>query len=425
MSIKQLSIENYKSLKSINIDLNRRMNVFVGENGSGKSSILQTIEILFSWYNARFRSATAKGRLINPYDITHGEAYSRIHVKLNYPNEEEHISWQLIRHKNTRSNKNAEKSDFSAIKKIIDKVSSNNILDSNLPAFIVAYNVNRSVIDIPMRFRSNKRDAKSSLYEDELLSGANFKTFFNWFKQREDIENENIRFQTGGEDFQLHVVRKALENFFPNYRNLRVRRQTPCGVVLEKGDELLFLNQLSDGEKCYITMIADIARRMAVAYEEYHLSGDPLGINAIILIDEVELHLHPKWQLEILNKLKSTFTQCQFIVTTHSPHVIANVNSTDDYLFIMKEGNINRYSNYTYGVETNTILNEIFDMPTLRNMEVEALIQKVWEHLNNREMGKQFEEDYNKLKRLLPPYDHIFSLIKAQIMINESKRGKK
>ena len=85
---------------------------------------------------------------------------------------------------------------------------------------------------------------------------------------------------------------------------------------------MLELDQLSGGQRAVLALAADLAWRMAQGNP--HLDG-PLRSEAIVLIDEVELHLHPSWQQRILNDLRRTFPNAQFIVSTHSPQVLTTV----------------------------------------------------------------------------------------------------
>ena len=88
----------------------------------------------------------------------------------------------------------------------------------------------------------------------------------------------------------------------------------------------LQIDQLSGGYKAVLSVIADIAKRLSMANPD---SQNPLEEDAVILIDELDLHLHPKWQKEIVDDLKRTFPNCQFIVSTHSPFVIQSLNAEE------------------------------------------------------------------------------------------------
>ena len=88
---------------------------------------------------------------------------------------------------------------------------------------------------------------------------------------------------------------------------------------MDKQGVTLNLSQLSDGERSFLALVSDLGRRLALANP---LLENPLDGAGVVLIDELELHLHPKWQLEVVEKLRSAFPNIQFIVTTHSPFIL-------------------------------------------------------------------------------------------------------
>lgn len=116
-------------------------------------------------------------------------------------------------------------------------------------------------------------------------------------------------------DPHLEAVREALRQFLPEFDNLTVRRN-PLRMEVEKNGERLTVNQLSDGEKCLIALIGDLARRLAIANP---VLRNPLDGEGVVLIDEIDLHLHPKWQRLVVPKLRTVFPNCQFVISTHSP----------------------------------------------------------------------------------------------------------
>jgi predicted ATP-binding protein involved in virulence len=154
-------------------------------------------------------------------------------------------------------------------------------------------------------------------YEQSLMGvRISFNRFFNWFKDLEDLENELFRYDSNYVDRQLKAVRKAIDSLLgEELSNLRIRRSPLRMTMIKKSYELI-INQLSDGEKGLLAMAGDLARRLAIANPGL---SDPLEGKGIVLIDEIELHLHPKLQREIIPSLKDTFPNCQFIITTHSP----------------------------------------------------------------------------------------------------------
>lgn len=138
-------------------------------------------------------------------------------------------------------------------------------------------------------------------------------------------------------DIQIEAVREALRETFPGYGELIVQR-SPRAFLMNKGNQKFHFEHLSDGEKCYITLVADIARRLAMANPN---AEHPLEGKGVILIDEVDLHLHPTWQSEVITRLRNTFPGCQFFITTHSPFVVSNVKTYNKEKFIpMSNGTV-------------------------------------------------------------------------------------
>jgi predicted ATP-binding protein involved in virulence len=246
-------------------------------------------------------------------------------------------------------------SDVESFKIFISSQINNNS-NKSIPIF-VCYSTKRSVATY--RLSGNANAAKLpqiQCYTDATNQyNIDFATFFGWFKSNEDLEQEirlegNLDYQ----DYQLKLVRKAITAILPNYTDLKVKRSR-MQIVLKKQDHELVLNQLSDGEKNLLVMVADIARRMAIANPDP--TKNALEGEGIILIDEIELHLHPQWQRDIIPRLTSTFPNCQFIITTHSPQVLSNVKKEN--VFIVEDFQVYPADAYTFGRDGNSILSEL------------------------------------------------------------------
>jgi len=134
------------------------------------------------------------------------------------------------------------------------------------------------------------------------------------------------------QDRELEIVTGAIEKFIHEYKNLRITRIPTPRMLIDKNGDTLSLNQLSDGEKNMIAMIGDIARRLAMANPTLK---NPLEGDGIILIDELDLHLHPAWQRVIVSKLTEVFPNCQFVVSTHSSQILSHVKA--DHIFLLKQ----------------------------------------------------------------------------------------
>ena len=141
---------------------------------------------------------------------------------------------------------------------------------------------------------------------------------------------------------------------------------------------------LSDGYKCTISLIADIAYRMALLNPQL-FDKVLTETEGIVLIDEIDLHLHPTWQKRILKDLMNIFPKVQFIVSTHAPEVINSVKS--DSIVILKNNAVLSAADETYGKDANTILREVMEV-SARPDEVRNLFEQFYNLLDKEEWGK-------------------------------------
>jgi len=338
MHIQTLTLTHFRGAESLSLNLHPRLNVLVGVNGAGKSTVLDASATLLSWVISRIRQAGTSGRPITEADITNQKGSATLEIRCVDDNQT--ISWRLS--KTRKGHRSSDQpSDLKALSDYTKQIQ-NRIIDSeqntNIPLF-VHYPVTRAVLEIPLRIRGKHSFELLAAYDDSLTTGANFRTFFEWFREREDLENEILvresrpslltREEIGQyPDPQLDAVRGALDQLLPDFKNLTVRR-SPLRMEIEKNGEILTVNQLSDGEKCIIAMVSDLARRMAIANPTL---ANPLEGNGIILIDEIDLHLHPTWQRMIVPRLVEVFPNCQFILSTHSPHVLTHVKPENIFI---------------------------------------------------------------------------------------------
>ena len=196
--------------------------------------------------------------------------------------------------------------------------------------------------------------------EGALSARTNFREFFKWFYAK---ENEELREQKARRDFDfrlkdLNAVRKAIGRMVRGVSDPRIELGPLRFVVsVDSGSkpENFTLNQLSGGYRIMLALAADLAWRMAQGNP--HLE-DPLSSEAIVLIDEIELHLHPSWQQRVLPDLARTFPNTQFIVSTHSPQVLTSVRPDRVVELRRENGNIiaEPASAPTYGAEAGDVL---------------------------------------------------------------------
>jgi predicted ATP-binding protein involved in virulence len=136
-----------------------------------------------------------------------------------------------------------------------------------------------------------------------------------WLLEEDQEANKTVAANAKG---AIKAFNTALNVFLDDFSDVKVMEE-PVLLNIKKDDCQLSIVQLSDGERSFFAMISDLVRRLALANP---LLDDPLQGAGVVLIDELELHLHPKWQREVVEKLRATFPNIQFITTTHSPFII-------------------------------------------------------------------------------------------------------
>jgi predicted ATP-binding protein involved in virulence len=205
-------------------------------------------------------------------------------------------------------------------------------------------------------------------------------------------------------------VRSALGQFMPDFSNLTVRRN-PLRMEVQKDGERLSVNQLSDGEKCVIALIGDLARRLAIANP---VSEQPLSGAGVVLIDEIDLHLHPGWQRIVVPRLLEVFPGCQFFISTHSPHVITQVQPQSLFFLAQtREGMVATQPNESYGKTAERILEDLMGLPTTRPDPVAAQLGAVFDAI---EAG-QLAQARSAISGLRQAIGDDPELVKAEVLI--------
>ena len=181
----------------------------------------------------------------------------------------------------------------------------------------------------------------------------------------QDVWQALKKVQASAKDRQLTAVRTAIHQFMPQMDNLRVHRKPRLYMAIDKNGETLNVAQLSQGEKSLMALVGDIARRLAMLNPAL---DNPLTGDGIVLIDEVDLHLHPSWQRSLCDKLIETFPNCQFVLTTHSPLVISDCK--DVLVYTLTNGELQELPSQ-YGQDANTVLLDVMDT-SIRNQEIDT-----------------------------------------------------
>ena len=176
--------------------------------------------------------------------------------------------------------------------------------------------------------------------------------------------------------------------------NLRVVRKPRFEMKIDKQNMSLNVSQMSDGEKCTLALFGDLARRLTLANPN---KQDPLLGEGIVLIDEVELHMHPSWQRKVLSVLRETFPNIQFIITTHSPIVLSEADENYNLFFVdSKDGKFTiQKSQQLNGYDANAVLEQFMGTRSM-NVKMQQFINSIYQDIDQREYERA-EDKINEL----------------------------
>jgi predicted ATP-binding protein involved in virulence len=346
MRLKEIHLTNFRCFEQLDIELPTRLAVFLGVNGAGKTAILDAICLNF----IEIANNIASNEVVNSFPLgTFGD------IKIGTDRAVLIFVLEYLELKNFRvyldNSLNISQSDNS-----YGSVYEGSLSDIFRKKVESRDNAGKFSVPVLLHYRSNKVQAKKiethsntnflqfTTYENSFYHSIDdFKDFTNWFKEEEDKENETIILKKdfNAKNPQLEIIRKTIPYFLEllnshSFSELRIKRQTnnkfefkangAYSLIIKKDADILELNQLSDGERTLIMLVSDITRHLILANPSL---SNPLEGEGIVLIDEIDLHLHPQWQKTILNALVKTFPNLQFIVTTHSPYVVTHLDLDD------------------------------------------------------------------------------------------------
>jgi len=329
VKIKTLKLTNFRRFEDFEINFNEQLTVLVARNGAGKSSILDAVATALGAFATRLPKVTGlnpKEKDFRVFNEGGKPAYMRISCE-SYNG----INWDRTEKRDFSKKTTSQIPRAIGVKALNDYVDhfidlSNDGASFQLPVFIY-YGTGRGVFNIPQRTKGfGKTFSRFDAFNSSLESKTNFKRFVEYFYFLEDkeskLQKEKRSFDI--ELSELKAIRLAIQRLMQDFSN--PRGAYPAGIkvdwLIDNETKELRIEQLSDGYRTTLAMTMDIVARMAEANPN---AENPLDTEGVVLIDEVDLHLHPGWQQHILTDLMRTFPKVQFIVSTHSPQVITSV----------------------------------------------------------------------------------------------------
>ena len=402
MKLKHLELTNFRIFEQATFDFQSGMNLLVGINGAGKSSVLDALRILFSEI---LISHVEKGSAPLPFadedftvghynltgklHFTGGGSYSISQYRyaastghgggwadISYPKMPGTVSElpSAVYFSPRRSiptyrepSKQASASDWAAARARAlshrelqtDEILAQGRLDDPREP-----NMQASVSGQAAAYAGalSHRELQVPEFAAWILTQRRF--------SREDADPIATR--------RLQALQSAATQFLENYTRLEAvdGEKTKTISLLDDDENPLDIRQLSDGERGLLALILDLARRLSLANPKLE---DPLRDGeAVVLIDELDLHLHPGWQRTIVEKLTTTFPNCQFIATTHSPQIIGECDPAGLILLTKEDGKVvvTQDGHQGFGLDSSWILEHLMGTAP-RNVSVQMQINRV------------------------------------------------
>ncbi len=427
MFLNKLTLENFRCYKNLQVEFTSRLSVIVGVNGAGKSSILDAAALAVNAYLSGFDGIGAK-RIddkdirVETYRIGSSiEVQRQLPVKVSAVGEifGEKKEWYRIRQQN-HSIKGA--AAARACGEMAEEWMSSGSTEHIFPV-IACYGTDR------LWSTPEKPDLSSATYQRQdgyagcLNAHVDTTEMMTWF---EKMTYKDLQRSAPAPEFA--AVRLAMEEAYRSitgYDSVKVQMNLDTHDLDiihedEKGNvRSLGMRQLSDGYRCTLFLIADIAYRMALLNPQLldHVLEETDGL---VLIDEVDLHLHPAWQQRVLNDLVRIFPKVQFIVTTHAPAVISSVKS--ESLMILNDGDVEGLSSESFGNDVNSILNQIMGV-TERDPEVASLFSE-FEALLAKKDYEEAEKILNRIDALRGYHDKQVAASRVKLRLERIRASK-
>lgn len=432
--------------------------ILFGNNGVGKSSILDAVAKTLTWISFNIRNKNTKGRGVEIKDININTEfdYASIISEISIGNRNKFIVEITKSKEGVGKKKSSVLEDVRLIANMYRKAAN---IDSELELpFFAYYPVERSYNSRSDLFKKNiptkNENDRFEAYIDSFDGSANFDSFIGWYKYIDSLINQHEKNEINNNlneleekikkndiselalwliesknksakktillQKKLDIVKLAIKNFIPYIEDIIIDLEAETEMFVLKKDinnslSRISVSQLSQGERSLMALIADISRRLIVLNPN---KAAPLESSGIVLIDEIDLHLHPEWQQVAVSNLTKTFPNIQFLLTTHSPQVLSSVINED--IRKLSNGKVLNIIVKTYGEDSSVILEDVMSVSSKPKTDDNILLENYLIMINN---GEIYSDNVIKIRERLNSVfgENNSDLLIADMLINKWK----
>lgn len=461
MKLDRIKLTNFRCYQELEVELHPQVTVLVAENGQGKTTLLDAVRIALCPYVNSFDLAKSgysdPANTITVDDIRLAVAAdsrmlrilpSKIEVDGHYNDHNE--SWSRFRDSDAKGSRIKDDKRTRALKDW-GKLQQNLVRNPNelvdLPVFGY-YGTGRLWKE--KRLTANKKGKSKTkrektdeqintfAYRDCLDPASSYKQFEDWYSSAfiKMLESQIEKMQSGAANVKaeeylqnpIEVIQNATNELLKEtgWHNVAYSQQHDKSLVLrhkEKG--VLKVDQLSDGIKNMLAMVADIAYRCS--HLNSHLGKKAAKLSkGIVLIDEVDMHLHPKWQQTVIKGLTTAFPNLQFIVTTHSPQVLSTVAPECIRMITWEDQKpVIVTPDFSLGAEPQQLLEDIQGVtPRPQNIEIVNKLNRYLDMVNDDQWdSNEAQELRTELDNWAGEHDPVLVKADMDIRLRQRRRG--
>jgi len=380
VKVTSLKLTNLRAIEAAEFRFQPGFNLIVGVNGVGKTSMLDALAVCLSAFVKHANRLRAPVKAFLAEDIRVGADALSVECGAQ-------IGWvehRYLIHKPREASAPQEKKTGMPREQVHDTPGTSTFLG---PAPELATGREPGGRPLAVLFSTNRAVPSERAPGKGVAAGGVAAAFADAFADRELRLSEfaawmrvqgALKAERAAAGRALAAFEDVVARFLPGYANLRVGGGKASRLLIDRGSTTVAVRQLSDGERGMLALVLDLTRRLAQANPG--MSDPAAEAEAVVLIDEIDLHLHPKWQRQIVRHLTAVFSRCQFIATTHSPQVIGEVEH--DRIQIVADGQV-YFPDHSFGVDSSRVLEEIMHADP-RAQEVKSLLSQI-----SHEVGKQ------------------------------------
>lgn len=371
MKIRRLSVAGLRGFDQATFEFDPHFTLLVGVNGVGKSTVLEALRVSLSRVLPKFTESRSTPLAFAPEDIRLVSASLTVDLDIDFPDGERSLLLHKPREQFVPDEEGSVRNStlHTPEREELSPPHWPKADPSGNQPIAIYFGTRRSHPTDEQVKIGRSRGGQAAAFADALsdVRPLHLRDMASWMLAQEALAEELPR-----AGLHLEALKSAAARFLPTCNGLRATNgaDKPRLLISKDGVEL-DVRYLSEGERGMLALALDLARRLSQANP---VLDDPVrdGVG-VVLIDEIDMHMHPLWQRQIVFLLMETFRSCQFIATTHSPQVIGEV--PHDQIQMIKDGKVYSPAR-SFGIDSSRILEEVMDTRS-RNAGVEYAINRI------------------------------------------------